>query len=452
MPNKTSGSAPRLHVYSAHDGYSNPVTSTLATDQLRIVAEGLPAKTSVTLRFRSDAFAGPGKAFSSEAKFKTDKHGRLDTADMAPTKGSYNDVEPDGLVWSSTPEGKAAVASTETVTSSFELSTKKELLTRTLLERPHVASTVRVGPVNEAGLVGEFYLPVGTGGRIPVITLGGSEGGVGAAQMQARRLASMGQPALALGYFGAPGLPAKLEEIPLEYFERAFRYLDRQPSVRQGKVMVMGLSRGAELALLLGSKYPNVVGVIAQAPSAHVWAGTSAERSAWSADGAPLRHLDFGANPRPGMRAGPEGQRAVVLRPLWERGLEETRPKTVEKARIEVERINGPVLALAGGDDQQWPSDLFVQDITSRLRTSGHSERFSDETDIFKRAGHRLWRLGESTTDSMWGTLGSTLYAYGGTAKANAHAARATDERIRGLIERVERDNAPGVDRPAQPR
>ena len=73
---------------------------------------------------------------------------------------------------------------------------------------------------------------------------------------------------LDLAYFGEPGLPATLKDIPLEYFARALRWLDRQPQVLKGHTYVMGASRGSEAALLLGAHYPTLVhGVIANSPS-----------------------------------------------------------------------------------------------------------------------------------------------------------------------------------------
>jgi hypothetical protein len=47
-------------------------------------------------------------------------------------------------------------------------------------------------------------------------------------------LAMNGYPALALAYFAAPGLPATLAGVPLEYFARAVRLLRAQPGVDSG--------------------------------------------------------------------------------------------------------------------------------------------------------------------------------------------------------------------------
>jgi hypothetical protein len=52
-----------------------------------------------------------------------------------------------------------------------------------------------------------------------VLIIGGSEGGL-SSPLLAAALAGHGYPVLTIAYFGAPGLPASLSRIPLEYFAR----------------------------------------------------------------------------------------------------------------------------------------------------------------------------------------------------------------------------------------
>jgi dienelactone hydrolase len=63
-------------------------------------------------------------------------------------------------------------------------------------------------------VVGTFYTPYGKRVLPAVIVLGGSEGGT--MRDRAALLASHGYAALALAYFGAPGLPQELDRIPVE--------------------------------------------------------------------------------------------------------------------------------------------------------------------------------------------------------------------------------------------
>jgi dienelactone hydrolase len=84
-------------------------------------------------------------------------------------------------------------------------------------------------------------------------------------------LASHGYPALDVAYFGAYGLPRNLQRIPLEYFVRAARWLDRRPGVDGRRLVVYGVSRGTEAALLLAAHFPRLVaGVVVLSPAARV--------------------------------------------------------------------------------------------------------------------------------------------------------------------------------------
>ena len=94
--------------------------------------------------------------------------------------------------------------------------------------------------------------------------------------------------------FGADNLPPDLRSIPLEYFSKASHWLSSQDKqVIPNYYGLIGLSRGAELALLLGSRYSEVKGIVAIAPSSVVFPGP------------PTGFLDLlGDNILPGVKMG----------------------------------------------------------------------------------------------------------------------------------------------------
>src|SRR6266540_3724877 len=94
------------------------------------------------------------------------------------------------------------------------------------------------------------------GGRLVpgLLLLGGAEGGMH--EDDAALLAAHGYAALALAYYGLPGLPATLQNIALEYFEAALTFLQRHPHVRGDRFAVMGASKGGEAALLVAASPP----------------------------------------------------------------------------------------------------------------------------------------------------------------------------------------------------
>ena len=65
------------------------------------------------------------------------------------------------------------------------------------------------------------------------------------------------------------------ENIDLAYFENAIIWLSKQKEVNKDKIVIMGASRNAELALVIASTFPNIVsGVVAYSPSSVSWSNT----------------------------------------------------------------------------------------------------------------------------------------------------------------------------------
>jgi dienelactone hydrolase len=222
-----------------------------------IVVGGLRAGQSVTVALQSTDAAGV--PWASAATVRADSHGQAGAGT--------------GLLWSMQPTThpgdeyyawRGATQLNFTATARIEGRTvASATLTRRLLPG---TVTQRQTTAASAGFAGELFTPAGTGRRPAVVVLGGSSGGLPG--FQASTLAARGYPALAVAYFNYPGLPQTLSRIPLEYFARALTWLSRQPGVDPAHVLVLGVSRGSEAALLLGVHYPRLVhGVIGMVPS-----------------------------------------------------------------------------------------------------------------------------------------------------------------------------------------
>src|SRR5260370_7501619 len=123
------------------------------------------------------------------------------------------------------------------------------------VRRTEVSGTDAIGAVFEPEVASDHF----------AVMLRGSSGGI--TEAPARRLAENGVTALALGYFGAPGLPTDLVEIPLESLARGIElFRDRFAGGRS--VGVVGVSRGAELSLLVAAYLGDAIGPVrAPAPS-----------------------------------------------------------------------------------------------------------------------------------------------------------------------------------------
>jgi dienelactone hydrolase len=256
------------------------------------------------------------------------------------------------LLWSMrvTPE-KADFTIPATGDAPVELALESggRTLARAVLHRRAGASTVKARFLSRRrdGVVGLLASPGQSAGRRPaVVVLGGSEGGLEGADLAAL-LASHGYPALALGYFGLPGLPRNLIRIPLDYFERGLRWLARQPSVDPHRITVMGISRGGEAALLTATTFPKLVhATVALVTSAEVLPGLDrASSPAWTYRGKP-----------------------IPLQP------------------IPVERARGPILVVGAGKDALVPSSTYTAQIEQRL-DQRHYRYFHERLD-YPQAGH----------------------------------------------------------------
>jgi len=218
------------------------------------------------------------------------------------------------------------------------------------------------------------------------VALSGSSGGV--PEHLARRLAQNGVTAFALGYHGAPGLPPALVEIPIESLQRGIE-LFRGRFAKKHPVGLIGISKGAELALLLAADPEGTIERdAAVAPSHAVWFGLQAPgpdvdrrstQSSWSRKGVPVPFLPCPPDIAPAFNE--RGLRTDVFFDLSRYDHAE-----IEAARIPVERSTGPILLLSGDDDHQWHSAPMADEIVRRMVDHG---RGHDVTSVvYPAAGH----------------------------------------------------------------
>lgn len=232
--------------------------------------------------------------------------------------------------------------------------------------------------LREEGLVADYFAGPGTAetGTVSgaVIVLGGSEGGLRGSRSIARRLAEAGIPAIAVSYFGESGQLPLLEQVPIEPVGRALDWLQAQPEIR-GPIAILGVSKGAELALVVASREPEIRAVVAGMPSSVIWAGINqtggALGSSWTSEGRPLPHAPYN------LSRGFTGILNLYIDSL---------ASAPAEARIPVERINGPILMISGEADGLWPSARMAAEIEQRLEERGFG--FPVVNIVYPDAGH----------------------------------------------------------------
>ncbi|CUA83159.1 serine hydrolase [Pseudidiomarina woesei] len=291
---------------------------------------------------------------------------------------------------------------------------------------PGYPEHLQVQRIDQKHLQGLLIMPKHRTGPLPtVIVLGGSDGGLGGAQRTATALADQGIAALAVGYFGMPKLPPTLNSIPLEYFNSALEYIDSAPELNRNQcqqVPVVGSSRGAELALLLGAKFKHYGPIIAISPSSHTWGAIGDSNSAaWTLNGKPIPFVPRHSNPD-------YSAKRFVGRDYFARDLNHTDAK---QAAINVDGNSAQVLLFAGDDDQLWPADLMANNIAEHWQGTHVSSRITKV--IYPNAGHVIAPGMPSDITEASLSNNQTL-VLGGTPAANATAQQDILERTVNAI------------------
>ena len=343
----------------------------LVDEPVGLVVAGARPGSAVAVRATVEV---AGAVHQAMATFDADEAGLVDTARQASLAGSYTGVDPFGLWWSGQPVGPTSRPPSAPLTARVQATTA-DGTAEAVLQRHWLAPGATLTPVREPGVCGLFARPAGDGPFPAVVCFAGSSGGLAAAAAWAPMLASHGFAALAIAYFGVPGLPQALAGIEIEVVERAAAWLLGRADVAGDRVTVLGMSRGSELALLAGALLDQLVGaVVCFAPSGVAWCGFGpagpVDAPAWTFRGAPIPYRGGDATPPPGFgTSGP-----VALRPLFERALQDA--DAVRAAEIPVERARGPILLVSGEADAMWPSthlgELVERRAAGRSGPPGH--------------------------------------------------------------------------------
>jgi dienelactone hydrolase len=262
-----------------------------------------------------------------------------------------------------------------------------------LIERRFASARVHSQAVQE-GVIGTLYQMEHSAPLPGVLVIGGSDGGPGAPGV-AMLLASHGFAALSLSYFGVPGLPPTLENIPLEYFQKALLWMRSQPDIDPRSVAIYAESRGTEAALFTAAKDPKVIAVVARSPSFTFWSGVTKAhlpgKAAWTYRGQPQPHIANTLYPD------------FILTYLWDKAT----GKPVRQTPLFLEEtIHATLMLLAGADDQ----------ILRRRRLHGHAYR--DQSVTFADVGHSIPYVYLPTR----GNWRDSPFAIGGTPEGMAKA------------------------------
>ncbi|MXV61204.1 dienelactone hydrolase [Natronorubrum sp. JWXQ-INN-674] len=369
-----------------------------------LTVDGLPAETEleVTLEW-------PENGSGAIATLETDGDGRLDPSSASVVGGHVPaDLDvPIGVAliqcsyesfWEYRPSGEERL--------TYSVGTEDERLGSTELRRRHPDPEASAEPDRDE-LVGDVFEPPDGDGGPGVLVLHGSDGRP--LVDHAVQLAQRGYTAFALQYFGSGELSDDLVEVPLEYVETAAEWLLDREGVTGDQVGVIGLSKGGELALLAGSQFDAIGPVVSIVGSGLVWEGGATvtdppETSSWSLDGEPVPYVPY---------VNGTTEEGLSGREFFLESIESVSAATIDDATIPVERIDGDVVLVSGGDDELWPTAQLHEFATERFESHDHR---SFEHLVYETAGHGIY-------PPYRPVRGTTGEGYGGSLAGNAQAA-----------------------------
>jgi len=418
----------------------------LLDQELEISVCNLKANEKIILELSSND--KDNNIWKSKALFQADNEGIVNVTKQAPLSGSYSGIDPMGLFWSMKPT--SSDPSKNTLLSLFTLNilninlsvfSDDKLLTQKTIHRLPVAPNVEKKEIRKDGIVGTLFYQKNIKKNPGVILIPGSGGII--PEHIAQLVASHGYTVLALAYFGYEKLPKKLSLIPLEYFHNAIDWLKNQPQVKSNNIAIIGHSRGAEIALLLASTFPQAMNAVIAISSPHlIYSDFLPEsKSAWTYKNKPLQFMPYPSDQE--ILDASKKELITLCKGTIEDPFQDSEiflyginkyNNMIKKTTIPVEHIKCPLLIISGEDDKMWPSSFAGDKIIERL--NAHNSKIEKKYLSLQNAGHNLLIPPYIPSLDLPVPIGSGWSLMGGTQEGNARAQKEAWHEIIQFLEK----------------
>ncbi|WP_297426544.1 acyl-CoA thioesterase/bile acid-CoA:amino acid N-acyltransferase family protein [Clostridium sp.] len=399
----------------------------LVTEKIKIRVLELIPNSQLRISMKMELPWCLGEEYSSYGVFISNEQGEVDLDLVTPIEGTYKANDSMGLIYSlkkSRTEGKnitenISIDKPMIINMIFEASNEKEEIN---LKRFFKTEDVIVKHICEEEFNGELFYKEKSNDKI-ILMLGGSDGNMGAISLMAAPLASKGFSVLMVPYFASEGLPDKLEKVPLEYFEKIFKWIENNEITKFKEIFLHGTSKGGELALLLASRYKQIKKVVAVEPHAYCFQALDGMNcvkkvSSWSFKGESIPFIEIDNN------IFFEDQKNSIQKGIpfgfastYKKSIEKALNK--EKARIKVENSEADILMVAGREDNIWDSYDGCLVILDNLKKSDYKHKVELLTS--DGMGHPMpapYIIPISDTLSM--NMMGGVFSSGGTIVGNA--------------------------------
>jgi dienelactone hydrolase len=269
--------------------------------------------------------------------------------------------------------------------------------------------------------VGEFFYSDDPQNKT-IVRLGGSGSNLAVNSLICAPLASHGFNVLSVPFFGEPGLPAQLSRVPLEYFERVFTWLSNNPITRGKEIQILGMSKGAELTLLLASRYPFITRAAVWAPHAYCFQGIAyfKNESSWTYTGKDLPFIPL----KTGWVFANMLNCMIKNEPFgfthtYKKGL--ALAKNKEAARIKVEDAHADLLLVTSKECGMWNTYDGCVEMMDTLRKHNYSHTY--DLIVYEDTGEPyLVPYVIPASESSVKIAPRLVLSMGGTLQGNSHA------------------------------
>ncbi|XP_030204118.1 bile acid-CoA:amino acid N-acyltransferase-like isoform X2 [Gadus morhua] len=312
----------------------------LFTEKFRVLVENLPPGLSVTLHsLHCSEMKDYWEAFGH---YVADNKGTVDVSQEASLGGTYTGKEPMGLLWSMIP---VPGSKEHAVLFKVDVETPQEVLisvfqghlSEGFRQKPPLASVVAerwsMAPglkrirVQEKEIEGILFIPPGPGPFPGVLDLWGYE--VELTECRPAMLASQGFVAFVAKYV-IPG-----RELKMDYFLRAFEFLQEHPLVISNRVGLIGLSQGAIVVLNMACRTEAI-----------------SPRCCVSINGSHLLMEESSVT-------------------FWKKQFKMKEHTILRNEQNHMENINCPLLLVVGEGDLNFPSAECAELMAKRMHTAG---------------------------------------------------------------------------------
>uniref|UniRef100_A0A8C8BVD2 Acyl-coenzyme A thioesterase 4-like n=1 Tax=Oncorhynchus tshawytscha TaxID=74940 RepID=A0A8C8BVD2_ONCTS len=403
----------------------------LIDEKFSLIVQNLSQIQDITLHalIHSD----DGDYWEAFGHYVSDATGFVNVANDSSLGGTYDGVEPMGLLWSMRPVPgsriglrlrKKEVHTPMVVHISVYRGHMSQgfreqvALASVVTERWYMAPGVRRVDITEGGVTGTLFLPPGPGPFPALLDLWG--GGGGLVEYRSALLSSHGFVSLALEYM-TPRTSGGTDIGFCSYLNSAaFTVLKEHPQVCGDSIAILGLSFGTSVALGM-AVYSTVIQprCLVCVSGSHVQPVKGSLSDVFGEINKNVRNTRY------------DEENRVIWRDLL------LPIPTDPTKKVDVGQLKCPVLMIVGEDDQNWPATESAEDMKQMMEKEGNSHLLT--TLSYPGAGHLIEPPYSphirASNFMVAGTKQKLVVLWGGETAPHGHAQEDSWKKILSFLE-----------------